>query len=144
MEFEDQDLPFKGGDDLSKPEVGVWLTMREAEDDLTFMLHGCVITTYDSLREDWGSDGEHSWSQRDVNERAGYIGHWYAILETEDPIDGTWSVASYEVLEIDQCAVCDGRIGAAPRAEVVFKDDPKHDHKIIHQSCYRTADHEIA
>jgi hypothetical protein len=88
-------------------------------------------------------------SQRDVNEMNGFIGHWYAILETEDPYDGTWSVASYEVLEIDQCAVCDGRIGAAPRAEVVFKShnedgDENVKSSIIHQSCFRTADHEIA
>jgi hypothetical protein len=55
---------------------------------------------------------------------------------------------------IKECAVCDGMIGDAPRAEVVFKEqnpqpgkNAEHHqapHHTIHQSCFRTADHELA
>jgi len=148
-EFADQDLPFKDGDNVSKPDLGVWLTMREDESDLTQQLHGVVVATFDSLSEDWGSYGETAWAQWDVNAEHGFKGRWYAILETEDPYDGYWSVASYEVLEIDQCWECDGRIGAAPKAEVVYVDQRMDygdgaPHRIIHQSCFRTNVHKIA
>lgn len=43
-----------------------------------------------------------------------------------------------------ECSVCDGMIGYAPKAEVVFKNQKDDKHHIIHQSCFRTADHEIA
>jgi hypothetical protein len=62
-----------------------------------------------------------------------------ALVEAESALD--------HFLEYTrECAVCDGIIGAAPRAEVVMKDDPagSGEHYFIHQDCFRENQHEIA
>jgi hypothetical protein len=84
--FDDSPQPFMPGDDLPKPKVGDKIILREPDD--TFGLReGIVEVTWDSLAEDWGSDGESAWSMWDYNEETGFRGHWYASIV----------VASYEV-----------------------------------------------
>jgi hypothetical protein len=101
LPFDDQDLPFKDGDILPRPEPGTVLVLKQSTDESGLMLDRGVVThTYGSLAEDWGSDGESSWAMRDHNDLTGFKGHWYAMIESSDGED-TELVASYEVLALE-------------------------------------------
>jgi len=98
VQFADQDLPFHPLDDLRKPEVGDRLVFKNQSSLSDMPKQGTVYAVYDSLADDWGNDGENAWSMWDTNTEAGFKGRWYACCEEpDDPYQGHWAVASYEV-----------------------------------------------
>jgi len=94
---------------------------------------GTLMDAISAQREDLERDPRYQGVLGDLKDAANYLS------DAEDTL--------YSVLEYTrECAVCDGIIGDSARAEVVFKDDTRDPkpHRIIHQSCFRTNDHEIA
>jgi len=100
----DDDLrnPFMEGDDLPKPEQDDYLILRQMEINEGVPSNLVrVLEVHDSLAESWDPVGEAAWQQHDTNDAAGFKGHWYAIVcGVVDPLDGDWSVGSYEVEKI--------------------------------------------
>jgi hypothetical protein len=51
------------------------------------------------LAESWDPVGECAWMQHDINDIAGFKGHWYAICEADGD---EWYAASYEVAAVEK------------------------------------------
>jgi len=100
--FEDDNRnPFMPGDDLPRPEQGDTLILRRLESTSSMPGKLIVTRTHGSLGESWDPTGEDAWGQHDMNDAAGFKGHWYAYGMGGDPEDpDEYLVASYEVASV--------------------------------------------
>jgi len=96
--------PFMPGDDLPKPKIGDVLVLRDMEINETYPRQMRVVDTHDNLGESWDPVGEEAWMQHDMNDIAGFKGHWYAICEQVEQLEvsDSYVVASYEVATIER------------------------------------------
>jgi hypothetical protein len=98
--FEDDTRnPFMPGDDLPKPKPGDVLVIRRMEINAETPDRIRVVRVHDTLAESWDPVGECAWMQHDINDIAGFKGHWYAICEADGD---EWYAASYEVAAIEK------------------------------------------
>ena len=104
LPFEDDTRnPFMPGDDLPKPEQGDIMYLRKmgTTEDIPNKL--IVTITRDNLGESWDPMGEDAWGQQDMNDIAGFKGHWYAYGMSDDSkYEDEYLVASYEVERIEK------------------------------------------
>ena len=91
--------PFDPNDNLPKPSIGDVLVLKPAEEMPSRLI---VTGTHDDLAESWDPSGEDAWTMHDVNNAAGYKGHWYAYGNLPNGDDDGHVVASYEVERIEK------------------------------------------
>lgn len=89
--FKDCDKPFNPNDMLVKPKVGDTVIARP--DGERYDVQFVVESVYDSLADDWGSDGETAWAMMDACNEIGFKGRWYVI-------GGEYAAISYEVSKV--------------------------------------------
>jgi len=105
LPFEDDTRnPFDPNDIVPKPRVGDVIILKPSEHARSegWPRRIVVEQVHDNLGESWDPTGEDAWTMHEVNDAAGFKGHWYAYGIDEGDRGDPYLVASYEVESVER------------------------------------------